>query len=234
MPRSITKEKFKTYKNVFDEFTLRTLFKLSTQGHFEELESPISIGKESNIFSAKTKEGKIAVKVYRLETCDFNRMYDYIKFDPRYVNLKKQKRKIIFAWAQREFRNIIKARQAEVGCPTPIAFLNNVLLMEFIGNRKAAPKLKDAIPKDIKSFFDKVIGNIKKLWDAGLVHADLSSFNILNNNEKPVFIDFSQCTSLKNPRAKEFLERDIKNICNFFRKYGLEVDEEKVKEKIVK
>ncbi len=49
----VAREKFKTYQNVLDEFTIRTLFKLITQGHFDGVESPISIGKEANIFSAK-------------------------------------------------------------------------------------------------------------------------------------------------------------------------------------
>ena len=81
---AIFKERFKTYKNVFDEFTVRSIFKLISQGYFEGLESPISIGKESNIFSALRKDNeKVIVKIYRLETCDFNRLYDYIKDDPR-------------------------------------------------------------------------------------------------------------------------------------------------------
>ena len=78
----ITREKFKTYGNVFDEFTNRNLFKLATQGHFEELESTVSIGKEANIFTARTKDGELKiVKIYRLENCDFNKMYDYIKYE---------------------------------------------------------------------------------------------------------------------------------------------------------
>jgi len=82
MPRHSSKkrEDFKTMHNVFDEFTNRNLFKLISQGHFRGLESPISIGKESNVFSALTKDDRrVMVKIYRLETCDFNRMYDYIK-----------------------------------------------------------------------------------------------------------------------------------------------------------
>jgi serine/threonine-protein kinase RIO1 len=73
----ISKEKWKVWGNVFDEFTFRTLFKLASQGHFEELKSPVSIGKESNIFSAKKSKENIIIKIYRLETCDFNKMYDY-------------------------------------------------------------------------------------------------------------------------------------------------------------
>jgi RIO kinase 1 len=230
----ISKEKWKVWGNVFDEFTFRTLFKLASQGHFEELKSPVSIGKESNVFSAKTDDGKIIVKIYRLETCDFNRMYDYIKYDPRYVNLKKQKRKIVFAWTQREYRNLMKAREAGVNVPKPIAFLNNILCLEFIGDKEIASKIKDKIPKNKRDFFEKIIKNMQKLYKTGLIHADLSQFNILNLREEPVFIDFSQCTLLRNPRAEEFLKRDVRNVCNFFKKISLKVNEEKIIKKIIK
>lgn len=231
MPKK-SKEKFKVMHDVFDEFTNRTIFKLITEGHFKGLESPISIGKESNIFSALKDSKRVILKIYRLETCDFNRMYDYIKYDPRFINLKKKRRKVIFAWAQREYRNLLKAREGNVKVPTPITFANNILVMEFIGNNEPAPKLKDTIPKNKKKFFDKTIDNMKKLHKAGLVHADLSPFNILNSNETPVFIDFSQCTPLQNSRAEEFLKRDVKNVCNFFNKIGLKTNDEEVIRKI--
>ncbi|MBI3027561.1 serine protein kinase RIO [Candidatus Woesearchaeota archaeon] len=234
--KSKPKEDFKTMHDVFDGFTNRTIYKLITQGLFEGLESPISIGKESNVFSAiKRDSSRVMVKIYRLETCDFNRMYDYIKDDPRYLHTKKGKRNIIFTWVQREYRNLLKAREANVSVPTPLAFSNNVLVLEFIGDDGMfAPKLKDEIPKNSKDFLAKIISNMKKLYKAGLVHSDLSAFNILNYNESPVFIDFSQCTMLDSSRAKEYLERDIKNICIFFRKIGLDVDELKVKKQITR
>jgi len=226
------KEKFKTYQNVFDEFTYRTLFKIISQGHFEGLIGPVSIGKESNVFVCKKEDQKVISKIYRLETCDFNRMYDYIKDDPRFQGLKKQRRKIIFAWCQREYRNLLRAREAQVRVPTPITFLNNVLVMEFIGDKEPAPKLKDVIPKNKKAFFNDIISNIKKLYKAGFVHADLSHFNILNYKEKPVFIDLSHATPTKNPNSRELLERDIRNICTFFKKLGLNINEEKIKNSI--
>lgn len=232
MPK-LSKEKWKTWGNVFDEFTLRTLFRLSSQGHFENLESPIFTGKESNVFTAKTQTGRIIVKIYRLETCDFNRMYEYIRSDPRFAGLKKQRRNIIFKWTQREYRNLMKARDGGVRCPTPLAFSNNVLLLELIGDEHGlAPQLKDAPPDDAKKFLDEVIKNYKKLHKAKLVHADFSPFNILNFREKPVFIDFSQCTSVDDQKAEEFLDRDVRNVCNYFRKIGLDVSEEEVKKKI--
>src|SRR3989344_4881485 len=184
------REDFKTMHDVFDGFTNRTLYKLITQGHFEGLESPISIGKESNVFSAIRKDGsRVMVKIYRLETCDFNRMYDYIKDDPRFIDMKKGKRNIIFSWAQREYRNLLKARQANVSVPTPFTFSKNVLVLEFIGDDGIfAPKLKDAIPKNPKEFFEKIIANMKKLHKAGLVHADLSAFKIMEKKTKQKFL----------------------------------------------
>ena len=232
--KSKPKEEFKTWGDVFDRFTQRTVYKLITQGHFEGLESPISIGKESNVFSALKKDGtRVMVKIYRLETCDFNRMIEYIRDGPRFPNLKGGKRNTIFAWVQREFRNLIKARAANVSVPTPITFSNNVLVLEFIGDGGIiAPKLKDDLPKNPKDFFERIVSNMKKLYKAGLVHADLSAFNILNYNERPVFIDFSQCAPLESSRAKEYVDRDARNICTFFRKLGLKADEEKVMKEI--
>jgi len=113
-------------------------------------------------------------------------------------------------------------------------FKNNVLVMEFIGNGEIAPRLKDKKPKNPKEFLKEIIINIKRMYKADMIHADLSAFNILNLNERPVFIDFSQCSSLKHPRAREFLERDIRNICTFFTKLGLKPNEEKIKKQIIK
>jgi len=149
--------------------------------------------------------------------------------------LRRKKRKIIFAWVQREYKNLLRARKGKVHVPKPIAFLNNVLVLEFIGDGdRIAPKLKDKTPKDKRQFFNKVISNIKKLYNADLVHADLSAFNILNFNEEPVFIDFSQTTTLEHSEVMKFLRRDVKNICSFFIKSGLRIDEQKVMKSILK
>jgi RIO kinase 1 len=233
MPR-LHKEKFKTLHNVFDNFTNRVLFKLISQGHFSGVESPISVGKESNIFSAHKDDDRVIIKIYRLEVCDFGKMYDYIKYDPRYTGLKNKRREVILAWAQREYRNLFKIREIGVRVPKPITFKSNVLVIEFIGDTDPAPKLKDLIPKEKKEFFDKIIDNIKKMYKAGYVHADLSEFNILNHNEIPVFIDFSQCTPLDNPNAMDYLKRDILNICRFFKKHGLKIDVDEVIKKVLK
>lgn len=215
------KERFKTYQAVFDEFTNRTIFQLITKGYIDGLIGPVSTGKESNVFVCKKQDSKVIVKIYRLETCDFNRMYDYIKDDPRFSGLKRHKRKIIFAWAQREYRNLLIARDAEVRVPTPLTALNNILVMDFIGDKDAAPKLKDAQLDVPRKIFQDVLNNMKKMYLAGLVHGDLSQFNILYYHEKPVFIDLSHATPTKNHNAVELLERDLRNVANFFRKIGV-------------
>jgi|FLOH01.1.fsa_nt_gi RIO kinase 1 len=223
MPKN--KEEWKVYKNVFSEFSLRSIFKLSSEGHFEELESPIHIGKEANVFSASTRQGEtIIVKIYRLENCNFNKMYEYIAADPRYVKLKKQQREIIFSWTQREYKNLMIAREC-IRVPNPITFKNNILVLEMIGD--PAPMLKDDPPKNPKKFLKEVIQNMNKLWVQGLVHGDLSEFNILNYNEKPVFIDFSQGTLTRSPHSKQLMDRDIKNISRYFSKIMKKEDVEK-------
>lgn len=230
----ISRERFKVYGNVFDNFTVRTIIKLSSKLDFDAYTlTPLFIGKESNVFLCLRGEETIVLKIYRLETCDFNRLYDYIKYDPRYSSLKKQRRKIIFAWAQREYRNLLKAREAGVRVPTPYAFENNVLAMEMIGDEYPAQKIKDQLPKDLRAFFDDTIRQVKRLVKAGLVHADLSQYNILNYHDSPVFIDFSQATPTDTVTAPELLLRDIRNLCTFFEKKGLELDHTAVKRDVL-
>ncbi|MFH1589248.1 MAG: RIO1 family regulatory kinase/ATPase [archaeon] len=225
---SQSKERWKVYKNVFSEFSLRTLFKLSSEGHFEELKEPIMIGKEANVFTAETKEGEtVIVKIYRLENCNFNQMNKYISADPRYLKMSKQKRSTVFSWVQREYKNLMIAREV-ISVPTPITFKNNILIMSMVG--APAPMLKDARPKEPEIFLKKILENMIKLKEQGLVHGDLSEFNILNENEEPIFIDFSQSTLTRSSAARELYERDLENIKRFFRKL---LDEETI-EKIWK
>ncbi len=219
MPR-ITKEKFKTYEGVFDGFTLRNLFELSGRGFFDELESPIALGKEAQVFSARKGEGRIAIKIYRLETCDFNKMYDFLAEDARYSGVAKNKRKVIFAWTQREFRNLLKAREAGIRVPVPIHFQDNLLLEEFIGDEYPAPKLKDASFRGKRKAYEDIVKAVGRLYRAGLVHGDLSEFNILYHGG-PVIIDWSQAVPTTSYRAKELLVRDIGNVQRFFAKLRL-------------
>ena len=226
-------ERFRTAKGVFDAHTDRTLFELQSRGIFDELESPLSVGKESNVFIALKDGEKVIVKIYRMQNCDFNSMFDYIRKDPRYEFMKKHRRQIIMAWAQREFKNLIKAERAGIKTPEPLGWRNHIVVEEFIGDVEAAPPLKDQYPEDPEKFFETTIKQMKMLYDAGLIHGDLSSFNILNHNEEPYFIDYSQGTLTKTPNSMELLERDVRNICKFFKKLGVDTNYEGTLKKIV-
>ncbi|MGV8087312.1 MAG: RIO1 family regulatory kinase/ATPase [Candidatus Woesearchaeota archaeon] len=223
------REIWKVYGNVFSKHSIDLLFQMSSQGYFEDLESTISVGKEANIFTALTKHDKrIIVKIYRLENCNFSKMYQYLNQDPRYTSLNKKTRLIIFAWTQREYRNLMLAREV-IKVPNPIAFKDNILLMEFIGDNDPAPELKNLPPKNPKKFYGKVLTNMHKLFKVGLIHGDLSPFNILNHNEEPVFIDFSQSTMTTADNAKELIMRDVKNIAIYFRKFFTITEEDELK-----
>ena len=223
-------ERFRTAKGVFDEFTNRTLFELQSKNVFDDLVSPLSVGKESAIFIAKKNDKKVIVKIYFMQNCNFNKMYNYIRKDTRYENLKNHKRQIIMAWAQREYKNLLRANKGGVKVPKVLGWRNHIIVEEMIG--EPAPALKDKYPQEPEKFFSLIVKEMRKMYKVDLIHGDLSSFNILNHNEKPVLIDFSQGTLLKTPNSLELLERDVKNIVQFFKKLGVRANEEEVLKRI--
>jgi RIO kinase 1 len=229
------KEEWKTYNSVFDNFTNRRIFLLASKGLFHELRSTVGPGKEAIVFSAaktpRDADGAIAVKIYRLETAGFKKMYNYLRVDPRYPKLGKAsvgdpRRRTIFAWTEREYRNLLLARDAHVRAPMPIAHKDNILLMEFIGHDfEQSPLLKKRAPHDPGAFFAQCLEMLERWTAAGMVHGDLSEYNIINHDETPVFIDFSHAAPLATPNAEDLLARDVKNLCAYFIKHGVAIDE---------
>mgnify|MGYP001584393311 FL=1 len=111
--------------------------------------------------------------------------------------------------------------------------MHNILIEEMIGKDEPANTLKDQDPKNPQDFFNQTVEQIEQLYQAGLVHGDLSAFNILNNEEKPVLIDFSQSTLTTTPNCKDLLRRDIENVCKYFKKHGVNNDPQEVYDKIM-
>lgn len=230
------KEEFKVYKNVFDKSTIQSIFDLMAKNIIEGLESPIKIGKESNIFSGiriiNGKKERVALKIYRISACDFKRMKKYLILDPRF-KVGNSRKTVVLQWAKREFSNLTKCYKKNISVPKPIARKDNIIVMEFIGNKKidempmAASLLKDKIPKNTEKFFLELIKEIRKMYlDAKIIHGDLSEFNILNYREKPIIIDLSH--GLPAIGFKEYLKRDINNITRFFKKLNLNINEEEL------
>lgn len=219
----------KIFADVFDRQAIETIHSMASKGYFDRLEFVVSTGKEAHVFRAVDASGNYrAVKVYKIETSDFGIMQEYIEGDRRFGKVKKTKREMVFAWAKKEFTNLEAMRNAGVRVPMPIAFKNNVLVMEFIGSRgEAAKTLKEHAPKDTKKFHSIIVDFLARmLYKAKIVHADLSEYNILNNSEEFVVIDAGQAVPLTHPKAKAFFERDLTNIGNYLAKIGEKTDSE--------
>src|SRR3990172_1923533 len=93
-------------------------------------------GRKGGVSGGRTRKGKdLAVKIYLTSSAEFKKgMFKYIEGDYRFKGIKHDTRSLIFAWAQKEFRNLEQAFRAKVNVPKPLAVKNNVLLIEFIFN----------------------------------------------------------------------------------------------------
>ncbi|MEM2128604.1 MAG: serine protein kinase RIO, partial [Candidatus Methanomethylicaceae archaeon] len=217
-----------TVEEVFDSRTVMALYSLINKGIIDSMRGVVKAGKESRIYWAKGRNGEdLAIKIFLTSSMEFKKsMLQYIHGDPRF-KVGKDYRRIVYTWAQKEYRNLSEAKSAGVLVPNPICAYQNILVMEFIGaDGVPAPLLKD-LPELDESLYQQILVAIKKLYSsAGLVHADLSEYNIMVNEGKAYLIDFGQAVSRDHPMSLEFLRRDVVNILRFFRKAGLNVPEE--------
>jgi RIO kinase 1 len=224
-------EQRKIEKEVFDEFTANAVYKLALRKEIDLMYYCVSTGKEGNVFRASVADGGLrAVKVYRVETSDFRTMWKYIEGDRRFKNVKKDRRSIVLTWCRKEFSNLKLAEEAGASVPKPYAFQGNVLVMGFIGKEWAAPQLREIELKSPERLFWAIMEDAKKLYENGLIHSDLSEYNVLVHEGKHHLIDIGQGVLRSHPLADEFLKRDISNMVNFFRKRGAEVNDEEALE----
>lgn len=230
--------RLKVEENVFDVPTLKLLYTISNKGIIKALGGSISTGKEANVFYAEGPEKELAVKIYRLVSSTFKAMDVYIMKDPRFTNIRNNKRDIIFAWTRKEFQNLKRAKSAGVRAPEPIFAEKNILIMEFMGEKGVSYPLLKNTPlegDEIKRVYDTIVEYMRLLYkEANLVHADLSEYNILidPNDVTPIFIDMGQSVTLEHPNAREFLYRDVQNILRFFSRYGIRDKPEELLTKI--
>ncbi|MCC7553355.1 MAG: serine protein kinase RIO [Methanobacteriaceae archaeon] len=217
---------------IFDKITLESLYKLANQNYLDILNGAISTGKEANVLKGiKNDDSPVAVKIYRISTSDFKKMNYYIAGDPRFNLRTKNKRQIIYAWVNKEFRNLKRLYEENLSVPKPITTLNNILILEYIVDRQGnpSPTVKVKPPKDVDSFFEKLLNEMSKFVNKGkLIHGDLSNFNILNQEETPVIIDVSQSVVTDHPLAEELLKRDINTIAKEYKKLGVNTSSEEI------
>ncbi|MDR0778400.1 MAG: serine protein kinase RIO, partial [Methanomassiliicoccaceae archaeon] len=221
-----TGDERQTVDEVFDKQTLMTLYDMMTSGIIDSVRFPISTGKEGNVFYAEDENGDpLALKIFRTSTSTFKHFSKYIEGDPRFRGLSGNRRKMIYAWANKEYRNLQRYYEAEIPVPEPVAFSKNCLVMEYIGDETGpAPQLKDVVLEDADDTYDEVISFIIDGWqDAHLVHGDMSEYNILMWDGQPILIDCGQAMTADHFNSKELLRRDIENVNRFFKNRGADI-----------
>ncbi len=219
------KEKHKVWNDVFEIITLKSLNKLKAQGLFDRIIREVSLGKEANVFLVE-KEGEFSIaKIYRIAVMDFKKLKNYFLADPRFGKVKSSRYDLIFNWCRKEYRNLVRCYEKNVRIPAPLGYYKNVIIEELIGDKRKgliAPRLKDYLPERSKmvTFFLELMENVEKMvFDASIVHGDLSEYNILVWKDKPVIIDLSMSLPADSLFSFELLKRDLTKIKNFFVKY---------------
>jgi RIO kinase 1 len=239
-------DQFKVEASVFDDATYGALYKLVQDGHIDAFGGPVSTGKEANVYTALagsqergapgesdgggTQEGReVAVKVYRINASDFADMRGYLEGDPRLEELGGDKKAVVMAWVKREFANLKRARAAGVRAPEPIAVERNVLVMEFLGTETGrAKRLGEVHVENPETAFEVVREYLRRLYDAGLVHGDLSEYNIVVHDSALYVIDLGQAVTVHHPNHEDFLDRDCKNVASFFARQGVDTSGEQL------
>ncbi len=235
----LLKEHLKIVGKVFDEKTMVRINTLLSKGIIDAVESPVAEGKEASIFLAAggKKVGNVPVilKIFRIETTYFFKRKDYMVTDPRFRKTKGGTYEIIKEWCKREYSNLKIANASGVHCPKPLSFNGNILIMELIkDDEKIAPTLKGSKLDEPEKCLKNILDDIRKMYVAGIVHSDISEYNILMSNGVPHLIDFGQAIFKDNPNANRFLARDIQNIIRYFElTYGIHEDANKVYENIL-
>ncbi len=221
-------DQFKVEASVFDDATFAALYKLVQDGHLQAIGGPISTGKEANVYEAVgADDAVVAIKVYRISASDFRDMRDYLEGDPRFDRIGNDKREVVLAWVSKEFANLRRALAAGVAVPRPIAVERNVLVMEYLsmdGGR--ARRLTEVHIENPEIAYEVVTEYMRRLYDAGLVHGDLSEYNIVLHDRQLYFLDMGQAVTIHHPNADEFLRRDCQNITAFFGRLGEEHTEQ--------
>jgi RIO kinase 1 len=127
--------------------------------------------------------------------------------------------------------------ESNILVPQPMIQRKNILIMEFIGeDGLPSPELRQIRITQPATKFRQIIENVNILYTkAGLVHGDLSEYNILVKDSELVIIDVGQSVVIDHPMALELLTNDINNISNYFiRNYKIKVNPRKILDKILK
>lgn len=174
----------------------------------------------------------VAIKIYKTSTMVFKDRERYILGERRFRRMSKgNSRKLIKIWAEKEVRNLHRLQAAGIPSPCPMFLRGSVLIMTLVGTAEhVAPKLKDAdIPDgEVEGVYTQCVELLRRMYqECSLVHADFSEYNLLFWENTVHVIDVSQSVEKSHPNALEFLEMDVRNITDFFRRKGADTYSER-------
>ncbi len=207
-------------------------------GLVDEILSQLMSGKEAQVYVVRCGEQIRCAKVYKeANQRSFKQAVQYQ--EGRKVKNSRQSRAMgkrtrygqkesEEAWLNAEVDALYRLAAAGVRVPKPYGFVDGVLLMELVtdADGNAAPRLNDLSLSEAQAreYHGRMIAEIVRMLCAGLVHGDLSPFNVLVDTQGPVIIDLPQAVNAAgNNSAGMMLERDVDNMTMYFGRFAREL-----------
>jgi RIO kinase 1 len=211
---------------------------LVRDGLIDEVLRPLKSGKEAAVYVVRS-EGEIrCAKVYK-DASQRSFQQQTVYQEGRKVRNTRQARAMQkgsrfgekqqeAAWQNAEVEALYQLAAVGVRVPKPYNFIEGVLLMELVtdANGNAAPRLNDLdlSHEQALEYHAILIKEVVRMLCAGLVHGDLSEYNILIDTHGPVVIDLPQAVNAAaNNNAAQMLERDVNNLANYFGQFAPEL-----------
>jgi len=195
-------------------------------------------GKEASVYVVRSGAETRCAKVYKdAQSRSFRQAVDYT--ENRKTKNSRQARAMAkgtaygrasreAAWQSAEVDALFRLAAAGVRVPKPLQFLDGVLLMELVmdADGNAAPRLNDCsfTPDEARRHHATMLREVVRMLLAGVIHGDLSEFNVLLGADGPVIIDLPQAVDAAgNNHAPAMLDRDVTNLSNYFGRYAPEL-----------
>ncbi len=216
----------------------KRLQSLIDEGLVDEVVRQLMSGKEAAVYVVRRGGETLCAKVYKEATQrSFRQAVDYT--ENRKVRNSRQARAMAkgtrfgrqateAAWQSAEVDALYRLAAAGVRVPTPHNFCDGVLLMDLVVDEHgdAAPRLNDVVftPEQARVHHATLLKEVVRMLCAGVVHGDLSEFNILLGADGPVIIDLPQAVDAAgNNHAQRMLLRDVANLRGFFGRFAPEL-----------
>ena len=183
-------------------------------GIIEAFGKSLGVGKEADVFDALNSKGeRIAVKFHRLGRISFRQTRRTRGYTSQHVGWLYQSRLA----AEKEYEALSLLHPCKVAVPKPVSQNRHVVAMGMIEGAELANWRR--IPKP-GTILKKILRNVRKAYlKAGVVHADLSEYNImLKPNRGILIIDWPQYVTKNHPNAEQLLSRDVQNVLQYFRR----------------